>query len=91
MNARIIAAALVALVASAGAAQAEIAPSYDADGICSIYALPLDTKDCANDVDAVSTGSIAEESAEIIAPNAAGYLMPWAEGEDGFLVEVIRQ
>lgn len=58
MTARIIAAALVALAASAGAAHAEIAPSYNADGVCAVYALAVDPRFCEDGVDPVVTGAI---------------------------------
>jgi hypothetical protein len=50
MKSRIIIAA-VALTASAGAAHAEIAPSYNAYGVCAVYALPVDPRYCEDRVD----------------------------------------
>jgi hypothetical protein len=51
MNSRIIVAAVLALTASAGAAHAEIAPSYDANGVCALYALSVDPRFCEDRVD----------------------------------------
>jgi hypothetical protein len=51
MNSRIVVAAVLALTASAGAAHAEIAPSYNAYGVCAVYALPVDPRFCEDRVD----------------------------------------
>lgn len=90
MNTRIITAALLVALASAGVAHAQVAPSYNADGICAVYALTVDPRSCEDNFDPVATGSIAEDAQMVIAPNAAGVSMPWVEGRDGILVEYIR-
>lgn len=90
MNTKIMAAALIVALASAGVAHAQVAPSYNADGICAVYALTVDPRSCEDRVDSVATGSIAEDAQMVVAPNAAGVPMPWVEGRDGVLVEYIR-
>lgn len=91
MNTRTMAAALIVALASVGVAHAQVAPSYNADGNCAVYALSVDPRFCEGDVDPIATGSVGEDDAPmVIAPNAAGEFMPWVEGRDGFPVEYIR-
>ena len=53
MNTRIITAALLVALASAGVAHAQVAPSYNADGICAVYALTVDPRSCEDNFDPV--------------------------------------
>jgi hypothetical protein len=95
MNLRIIAAAVLALTASAGAARAEIAPYFDDEGRCVLYGMTLAPASCeqanqaaaASGVDTIVTSGIGAGKT-VEAPGAAGTTTDWTPGAAGLVIDL---